>query len=148
MVVELEFVAAVQIRRVGAHCDLVVFQIADARAAGVARFWCRIAIRVTAQLGADAEDVAEYVLEERFEGWDCGGDEACVELGADPEGYSCSVVWGSGEHLWTVCEVGSMLYLQVGLVVVPNRGSSVHLAMAQTVASKPIMNTPRRAHLL
>ena len=45
-------------------------------------------------------------------------------------------------------EVGRRVYLHVGLVVVPNLGSSVHFAMAQTVADKPIMNTPRRAHLL
>jgi hypothetical protein len=50
-------------------------------------------------LGADAEDVAEDVLEEGFEGWDCGGDEASVELGADPDGDSCSVVCGFGEYL-------------------------------------------------
>jgi hypothetical protein len=40
------------------------------------------------------------------------------------------------------------LYLQVGLVVFPSAGSSVHLAMAQTVASRPIMKTPRRAQRL
>ena len=113
MVVELEFVAAVQIRRVGAHCDLVVFQIADARAAGVARFWYRIAIGVTAQLGADAEDVAEDVLEEGFEGWDCGGDEAGVELGADPDCDSCSVVCGFGEYL---CLVGGLGLRVVGSI--------------------------------
>jgi hypothetical protein len=149
MVVQLKLVAAVQIRRVAAHSDLVVLQIADARAAGVACLWCRVAvgIGVAAQLGADAEDVAEDVLEEGFEGRDCGGDEACVELRADPDCDSCTVVCMSGEHLW-VGYSQSCMYLQVGLVVDPNRGSSVHLAMAQTVASKPIVNTPRRAHLL
>jgi hypothetical protein len=149
MVVELKLVAAVQIRRVAAHSDLVVVQIADARAPGVARLWCRVAvsIRVAAQLRPDAEDVAEDVLEEGFEGWNCGGDEACVELRADPDCDSCSVDCRFGEHLW-VGYIHSCMYLQVGLVVDPNRGSSVHLAMAQTVASKPIVNTPRRAHLL
>ena len=65
MVVQLELVDTVQIRRVAAHSDLVVFQIADARAPGVACLWCRIAVGVgvAAQLGADAEDVAEDVLE-------------------------------------------------------------------------------------
>jgi hypothetical protein len=149
MVVQLKLVAAMQIRRVTAHSDLVVFQIADARAASVACFWCRVAVGVgvAAQLGADAEDVAEDVLKKGFEGWDCGGDEACVELSADPDCDSCSVICMFGEYLW-VGHIHSCMYLQVGLVVDPNRGSSVHLAMAQTVASKPIVNTPRRAHLL
>lgn len=40
------------------------------------------------------------------------------------------------------------MHLQVGFTDVFSLGSSVHLAMAQTVASKPIMNTQRRAHLL
>ena len=78
MVVQLKFVAAVQISRVAAHSDLVVFQIADAGAACVACLWGGIAVGVAAQLGTDAEDVAEDVLEKRFERWDCGGDEACV----------------------------------------------------------------------
>jgi hypothetical protein len=43
---------------------------------------------------------------------------------------------------------GSQSHSQVGFVVFPSLGSSVHLATAQTVASKPIKNTPRRAHLL
>ena len=102
MVVELEFVATVQIRRVAAHCDLVIFQITDARATSVARFGGRVAVGVGAQLRADAEDIAEDVLEEGFEGWDCGGDEACIELGADPEGYSCSVICESDEHLYVM----------------------------------------------
>lgn len=99
MVVELKFVAAVQISCVAAHCDFVILQIMGARAARVARFGGRVAVGVGAQLGADAKDVAEDVLEEGFEGWDCGGDEACVELGADPEGYSCSVVCENDEYL-------------------------------------------------
>ena len=78
MMVELELVAAVQISRVATHCDLVVFQIMDARATCVARFGGRVAIGVGAQLGADAEDVAEDVLEEGFQRRDRGGDEACV----------------------------------------------------------------------
>jgi hypothetical protein len=99
MRVQLEFVAAVQIRRVAAHCDLVIFQIASARAAGVARSRGGIAVGVGAQLGSDAEDVAEDILEEGFEGWDCGCDEACVELGADPDGYSCSIICAFDEYL-------------------------------------------------
>ena len=98
MVVELEFVAAVEISRVAAHCDLIVLQIMGARATSVARFGGRVAVGVGSQLGANAKDVAEDVLEEGFEGWDCGGDETCVELGADPEGYACSVVCGGGEY--------------------------------------------------
>jgi hypothetical protein len=84
--------------RVAAHSDLVVFQIVDARAAGVTRLW-PVAVGIASELGADAEDVAEDILEERFEGWDCGGDEAGVELGADPDCDSCSVVCVFGEHL-------------------------------------------------
>ena len=153
VVVKLEFVAAVQISRVAAHSDLIVFQIAYARAAGIARLWSRVAVGVgvAAQLRSNAEDVAEDVLEEGFEGWNCGGNEAGVELGADPDGYSCSIICGIDEHMyvvWCMRDGRWVYYLQVGLVVEPNRGSSVHLAMAQTVASKPIMNTPRRAHLL
>lgn len=102
MWVQLKLIAAVQMSRVAAHRDLVVFQIADAGAAGVACFWGRVAVAVgvAAQLGADAEHVAEDVLEEGFEGWDCGGDEAGVELGADPDCDSCSVVCGFGEYFF------------------------------------------------
>ena len=101
--------------RLAAHRDLVVFQIADARAAGVACFWggVAVAVGVAAQLGADAEDVAEDVLEEGFEGWDCGGDEAGVELGADPDCDSCSVVCGFGEYL---CLVGGLGLRVVGSI--------------------------------
>lgn len=65
MWVQLKLIAAVQMSRVAAHRDLVVFQIADARAAGVACLWggVAVAVGVAAELGADAEDVAEDVFE-------------------------------------------------------------------------------------
>jgi hypothetical protein len=59
--------------------------------------------------------------------------------------------WGSREKLglrYSQACNSLRSYLQVGLVVFPSAGSSVHFAMAQTVASRPIMKTPRRAHLL
>lgn len=42
----------------------------------------------------DAEDFAKDVLEEGFEGWDCGGDQAGVEFGANPDCEDCAVVCG------------------------------------------------------
>jgi len=69
--------------RMAAHGDLIIFQVAHPGGACTC-LACGVA-GVTAKLGSYAEDVAEDFLEERFEGWNGGGDEACVELGTDPD---------------------------------------------------------------
>jgi hypothetical protein len=79
---QLELVAAMHASCVVAHRYLVVLQVTSPRAA------CACILRsVTggaARLGSDTENTAEDVLEQGFERRDGGGDEAYVELGADP----------------------------------------------------------------
>jgi hypothetical protein len=82
-------------RRMAAHGDLIVLQIARAGAARrPSDGFCRVppAAGARAQLRSHAKDVAQDVFEEGFERRDGGGDEACVELGADPDCEAGSVV--------------------------------------------------------
>jgi hypothetical protein len=65
-----------------AHRYLVVFQVTSPRAACASVL--RSVTHGAARLGSDTEDTAEDVLEQGFEGRDRSGDEAYVELGADP----------------------------------------------------------------
>lgn len=89
--VQLEPVGTVQVRTaVATYRNLVIFWVAGVSAA-CARL-ARGISSVTAHLRADAEGIPQDVLEERFERRHGGGDQTCVELRADPEGYECSVV--------------------------------------------------------
>jgi hypothetical protein len=142
-------IPTIHMRSMAAHGYLVVFQVACSGAprSSILR---RIASgSAAAKLGSDSEDIPQDVFEEGFEGRDGGCDEACVELGADPDCEAGAVVCENHETLFCqFLNVGRRMHLQVGLVDDPSLGSSVHLARAQTVASRPIMNTLRRAHLL
>jgi hypothetical protein len=79
---QLELVAAMHASCVVAHRDLVIFQVTSPRAA------CACVLRgVTggaARLGSDTENTAKDIFEQGFERRDGGGDEAYIELGADP----------------------------------------------------------------
>jgi hypothetical protein len=91
-------------RRMAAHGDLIVLQIARAGAARrPSDGFCRVppAAGARAQLRSHAEDIAQDVFEEGFERRDGGGDEACVELGADPDCEAGSVVCEEKEE-WSV----------------------------------------------
>lgn len=52
---------------------------------------------MTSQAGLDSEDVAQDLLKDGFEGWNGGGHETCVELGADPDGDEGTVRLGVGQ---------------------------------------------------
>jgi hypothetical protein len=79
---QLEFVAAMHARCVVTHRYLIIFQVTSPRAA------CACILRsVTggaARLGSDTENTTEDILEQGFKRRDGGGDEAYIELGADP----------------------------------------------------------------
>jgi hypothetical protein len=81
----MRVVPTVHMRRMAAHRNLIIFQISRPGASRRSHVFRRVAASGAAQLGSDSEDVAQDVFEEGFEGWDGGCDEACVELGADPD---------------------------------------------------------------
>ena len=106
-------IPTIHMRSMAAHGYLVVFQVASSGAprSSILR---RIASgSAAAKLGSDSEDIPQDVFEEGFEGRDGGCDETCVELGADPDCDSCSVVCGFGEYL---CLVGGLGLRVVGSI--------------------------------
>ena len=87
-----------------AYCDLIIVRVTKPRAAGTRALDVGVhpVTCIASQARLNAEDFAEDLLEYRFERWNSSGDKAGVELGAHPNGESCTVNYRIGQQRQTV----------------------------------------------